>query len=51
MEGSIPDPGIGTDLNPVAAESEFIVVLFLLPGEVLVDSELGKVLVFNAVLN
>jgi len=51
MEGSMPDPGVGMDLNPVAAEREFIVVLFLLPGEVLVDKELGNALVFNAVLN
>lgn len=47
----MPDPGVGMDLNPVAAEREFIVVLFLLPGEVLVDKELGNALVFNAVLN
>ena len=51
MEGSIPDPGVGTDLNPVAADNEFMVVLFLLPGEVLVDKALDKALVFNEVLN
>ena len=35
IDGSIPDPGVGAVLNPVAAESEFMVVLFLFPGELL----------------
>ncbi len=33
---SIPEPGVGVDLNPVAAESEFIVVRLRFPGELLV---------------
>ena len=49
MEESMPEPGVGTNLT--AAESEFIVVLFLLPGEVVVDKELGTALVLSAVLN
>lgn len=36
---SIPEPGVGVDLNPVAAESEFMVVRLRLPGEPPVPAE------------
>lgn len=51
MEESIPDPGVGETLKPVAAESEFIVVLLRLPGELLDDNPPGRELMLSAELN
>lgn len=50
IEESIPEPGVGVTLKPVAAESEFIVVLFRLPGELL-DDRPGSEFMLSAELN
>ncbi len=52
IDASIPEPGDGAALNPVAAEREFIVVLFRLPGELLFDDKLpGRAFILSATLN
>ena len=47
----MPEPGVGVTLKPVAAESEFIVVLFRFPGELLDERPPGKEFMLSAELN
>ena len=51
MQGSIPDPGVGAVLKPDDADREFMVVLFLLPGELVDVSEPGPAPMFSETLN
>lgn len=51
IEESMPEPGVGVTLKPVAAESEFIVVLFRFPGELLVERPPGNEFMLSAELN
>ena len=47
----MPEAGVGVTLKPVAAESEFIVVLFRFPGELLDERPPGKEFMLSAELN
>jgi hypothetical protein len=51
IEESMPEPGVGVTLKPVAAESEFIVVLFRFPGELLDERPPGSEFMLSAELN
>ena len=51
IEESMPEAGVGVTLKPVAAESEFIVVLFRFPGELLDERPPGKEFMLSAELN